>query len=74
VNYITPRSPPTFVYHAVEDKLVPREHAWAMISGLEKSKVPHEVYWIHGRDHVAAFLFPADAINQAIDFLDRTVR
>lgn len=74
VNYITPRSPPTFVYHAVEDKLVPREHAWAMISGLEKSKVPHEVYWIHDRDHVAAFLFPADAINRAIDFLDRTMR
>ncbi len=74
VNYITLHSPPTFVYHAIEDTLVPREHAWAMINALEKSKVPHETYWIKGRDHVAAFLFPMDAINQAIDFLDRTMR
>ena len=74
VNYVTPDSPPTFVYQAVDDKLVPREHAWAMIGALEESKVPHEVYWIHGRDHVAAFLFPADAINRAIDFLDRNLR
>ena len=73
-NYITSQSPPTFIYHAVEDKLVPREHAWAMITGLEKSGVPHEIYWIYGRDHVAAFLFPASAITRAIDFLDRTMR
>ena len=74
VNYITHHSPPTFVYHAVEDTLVPREHAWAMINALERSDVPHEVCWIDGRDHVAAFLFPSDAINRAIDFLDRTMR
>ena len=74
VNYITSHSPPTFVYQAVDDKLVPPEHAWAMINALERSNVPHEVYWIYGRDHVAAFLFPADAINRAIDFLDRAIR
>ena len=74
VNYVTKHSPPTFVYQAVDDKLVPPEHAWAMIHALEKSNVPHEVYWIYGRDHVAAFLFPADAINRAIGFLDRTMR
>ena len=73
-NYITPQSPPTFIYHAVEDQLVPREHAWAMITGLEKSGVPHEVYWINGRDHVPAFLFPASAITRAIDFLDQAMR
>ncbi|MES2659227.1 MAG: alpha/beta hydrolase [Verrucomicrobiota bacterium] len=74
VNYISPASPPTFVYHASEDKLVPREHAWAMIGQLEKYHVPHEVYWINGRGHVAAFLLPAGAVNRAIDFLDRTLR
>ncbi|MEO6476420.1 alpha/beta hydrolase [Luteolibacter sp.] len=74
VNYISSQSPPTFIYHAVEDKLVPREQAWAMIEALENHDVPHEIYWIYGRDHVATFLFPADAVNQAIDFLDRYSR
>ncbi len=74
VNHITRDSPPTFVYHATEDKLVPLEHAWAMIHGLEKFRVAHEVYWIKGRDHVAAFLFPQDAVNRAIDFLDQETR
>ncbi len=74
VNHISRMSPPTFVYHATEDKLVPLEHAWAMIHGLEKFRVPHEVYWINGRDHIAAFLFPAEAVDKAIDFLDRENR
>lgn len=74
VNHITPRSPPTFVYEAVDDTLVTREHAWAMINALEASGVPHEVCWIYGRDHVAAFLFPSDSISRAIDFLDRVMR
>ncbi len=74
VHHLSSHSPPTFIYHATEDTLVPREHAWAMITGLEKYKVPHEVYWINGRDHIPAFLFPANAVNRAIDFLDRTIR
>lgn len=71
VNYISEKSPPTFIYHATEDKLVPREHAWEMIAGLEKAGVPHQTYWIKGKGHVAAFLFPAGAVEGAIGFLDR---
>lgn len=74
VNHISRRSPPTFVYHATDDKLVPVEHAWAMIHGLEKHRVRHEVCWIPGRDHVAAFLFPGESIDRALDFLDREMR
>lgn len=74
VNYITSRSPPTFVYNAVEDRLVPPEHAWATIGALEKHDVPHEMYWIGKRGHIAAFLFPADAVNRAITFLDRYMK
>ncbi|MES2474909.1 MAG: alpha/beta hydrolase [Verrucomicrobiota bacterium] len=74
VNHISENSPPTFIYHATDDKLVPREHAWDLIHGLEENQVPHEVYWIDGRGHVAAFLFPGDAINRSIDFLDSVMR
>ncbi len=70
INHVSDASPPTFVYHAAEDKLVPRDHAWELINVLEEHHVPHDTYWINGRGHVAAFLFPADAINQAIGFLD----
>ncbi len=71
VHFISKRSPPTFVYHAANDTLVPPEHAWAAIQALEKHGVPHEVYWIKARNHIPAFLLPASAINRAIDFLDR---
>ncbi len=70
VNYIGPDSPPTFVYNAVDDKLVPPEHAWAMIHALQDNGVPHKSYWIAGRGHIAAFLLPANSVNEAIDFLD----
>lgn len=74
VNYVTPNSPPMFLYHGTDDHLVKTEHAWAMIHALEKNHVPHETYWIEGRDHIATFLFPAGAVNAAVKFLDRTMR
>ena len=74
VNYVTHRSPPMFIYHGTGDHLVPPEHARAMIAALEKHHVPHDTYWIEGRDHIAAFLWPAGAVNAAIDFLDRQMR
>jgi acetyl esterase/lipase len=71
VTYVTRRSPPMFIYHSTGDRLVPPEHAWAMISGLEKNRVPYETYWIEGRGHIAAFLLPGESVSAAIDFLDR---
>jgi acetyl esterase/lipase len=70
VNHVSATSPPTFVYQATDDTLVPRHHAWDLIAALEENHVPHDTYWINGRGHVAAFLFPADAINRAINFLN----
>jgi acetyl esterase/lipase len=74
VNYVTRKSPPMFLYHATGDQLVKPEHPLAMIYALEKSGVAHESYWIEGRDHIEAFLFPAGAVNAAVDFLDREMR
>ncbi len=69
--HVTRKSPPVFIYHGGADKLVPPEHAWNFIAALEQNKVPHEVYWIEGRDHIASFLLPAGSIDAAVDFLDR---
>ena len=73
VNYITKSSPPTFVYHSKADRLVPRGHADALIGSLKKSGVNHSVYWLEGKGHIATFLFPEEAIERSIDFLDRTL-
>lgn len=74
VSHVTPNSPPVFVYHSTGDTLVPVEHAETYIAALEKNQVTHEVYWIKGRSHIMAHLFPAQAISKAIDFLDQHLR
>ncbi|MDP4625367.1 MAG: alpha/beta hydrolase [Akkermansiaceae bacterium] len=74
VTHVTPKSPPVFLYHGTADTLVPIEHAHAYIASLEKNQVTHEVYWIEGRSHVMAHLFPAQAISKAIDFLDQHLK
>ncbi len=74
VNHITKNSPPTFVFHGTKDQLVPPEHAQAMLAALEKNHVAHDSYWVQGRDHIATFVFPANAVNAAIDFLDWHMR
>lgn len=71
VNYVTPESPPMFLYHATRDHLVKPEHAYAMMDALKANQVPYEVHWIKGLDHISAFLLPGTSIDKAIDFLDR---
>jgi acetyl esterase/lipase len=71
VNYISPSSPPTFIYQATEDRLVRPEHAFASLAALERAGVEHEVYWLHGKGHIAAFLLPDQAVKRAMEFLDR---
>jgi acetyl esterase/lipase len=73
VTYVRKESPPTFIYHGTADDLVPIEHPKEFIAKLEQNGVEHEVYWINGRSHIFAHLFPASAISKAIDFLDGRV-
>lgn len=70
VAQVRPDAPPVFIYHGTADTLVPIEHPHTFIAVLEKNDVKHEVYWIRGRSHISAHLFPAKAIPDAIDFLD----
>lgn len=71
VNHVTRHSPPVFIYHGGADTLVRPEHAWEFDAVLTKHKVPHELYWIEGRNHIAAFLLPGGSVDAAVDFLDR---
>lgn len=70
VAHVTRESPPVFIYHGTADETVPVAHPMAFIAALEKNGVEHETYWIKGRSHIMTHLFPANAISEAIDFLD----
>ena len=74
VTQVHPAAPPVFIYHGTADTLVPIEHPRAFIAVLEANDVIHEVYWIKGRSHILAHLFPASAIPDAIDFLDKHLK
>lgn len=74
VNDVTANSPPMFLYHGSADQLVRPEHPRAMMAALARHGVPHEMYWIEGREHIAAFLLPAGSVEAAMDFLDRELR
>ncbi|BCU78744.1 alpha/beta hydrolase [Luteolibacter sp. LG18] len=74
VYHVTPDSPPVFIYHGAADWFVPTEHARRFAAALEKNHVPHELYWLEGRDHFTAFLIPGRVHEEAIDFLDRVLR
>lgn len=71
VNHVEKGSPPVFLYHATDDRLVKPEHLHAMTTALEEKHVRHEVLWIPGRGHISAFLLPGKSVDRAIDFLDR---
>jgi acetyl esterase/lipase len=70
VTHITKASPPVFIYHGTADNLVPMEHPEAFSAALREKGVEHEAYWIKGRSHIMTHLFPANAISEAIRFLD----
>lgn len=69
VTYVKKESPPVFIYHGTADDLVPTEHPKAFIAALESKGARHETYWIEGRSHIMAHLFPAAAVRKAIGFL-----
>ncbi|CAM2802550.1 alpha/beta hydrolase [Rariglobus hedericola] len=74
INHISAGSPPVFLYHAGNDKLVPTEHAVRFEAALTAAGVSHEpVYWIKNRGHITGFLFDAGAEKAAITFLDRVL-
>jgi acetyl esterase/lipase len=71
VNHVAANSPPVFLYHGTDDRLVGPEHTWAMLDALERNRVTHEIHWIRGRGHISTFFWSGDTVDAAIDFLDR---
>lgn len=70
LTHVNSGSPPVFIYHGEDDKLVRPDHAEKFDSVLSYNKVPHQLHWIPKKGHITTFFFPSGAIDAAIDFLD----
>lgn len=71
IMHVTENSPPVFLYHGTEDELVQPVHTSELARALGKKGVVNEVFWLHGKGHISAFFGQDDAIEAAINFLDR---
>lgn len=50
-NYITSETPPTFIWHTVQDKLVFIQNSLEFAQELEKARIPWELHTFYGGDH-----------------------
>jgi dipeptidyl aminopeptidase/acylaminoacyl peptidase len=41
---VTKKTPPTFIFHAKDDKAVPIENSLQLLKALQKNKVPAEMH------------------------------
>lgn len=48
---VNPGLPPVFLWHTMEDKLVPVEHAQLYAAALHQHKIPHELHLYQHGDH-----------------------
>ena len=71
IMHVTENSPPTFLYHGTEDKLVQPVHSNELARALDAEGVVNEVFWLQGKGHIMAFFSQKKAVAAAIDFLDR---
>lgn len=74
VNHVTRTSPPIFIYQGTDDDLVQPEHAIRMQAAYRRAGMNPDIHWMKGRSHVDGFLFPGNKVDEAIDFLDATLK
>lgn len=73
VTHITPAAPPFFLYHGMDDDLVPVDHATDFQADLAAAGVPTEMMLLKWRGHITTFLTGDNAVDAAIQFLYRTL-
>lgn len=74
ITRVAAGQPPVFLYHGTWDQLVPFDHSSDYATALDAAGIPNELYALRGRGHVTAFLSDGEAVEAAIDFLDRWLR
>ena len=72
--YVTPQSPPFFMYHARWDRLVEVEQTERFAAALQAARVSYETYYRSLSGHILLFLMDATPVRLALDFLDRHLK
>ncbi|MFT3991769.1 MAG: alpha/beta hydrolase [Luteolibacter sp.] len=70
--HVKKNSPPIFIYQARRDHLVPPEHALRMQAAYARYGPAPQIHWLPG-GHISGFFLSGKVVDQAIDFLDRTL-
>ncbi|WP_052574132.1 alpha/beta hydrolase [Haloferula sp. BvORR071] len=74
LSHVTSASPPIFIYQGTADTTVPPEHARRMQAAYRRHGFDTQVFWLEGKGHIGAFLFPGTAMDAAIAFLDQHLK
>ncbi len=69
-DHITPGSPPTFLLHGTDDRVVPVEQSLSLAATLAEQGVPHELVLVEGGRHdFAEMSTRTDALERTADFV-----
>jgi len=69
-DHITPDSPPTFLLHGTDDRVVPVEQSLSLAATLAEQGVEHELMLVEGGHHdFAEMCTRTDALARTADFL-----
>lgn len=71
INHIGPWSPPMFLYHAEQDRLVEAVQSSHMQNKLREHGVEAELHLIEFWGHINAFLLDGDAVERGMNFLKK---
>ena len=69
ITYITPQTPPFFLFHGGMDSLVPFTQAEAFHHALRAKGVESGLLKMHLRGHITSFLTSGNAVEQGLLFL-----
>lgn len=74
VAHVNAGDPPVFIYQATVDYFVPEEQAHHYKAALDAAGITNELFLLRGHGHISGFFADGDAVNAALDFLDRYLR
>ncbi|MCM2354003.1 MAG: alpha/beta hydrolase [Pseudobdellovibrio sp.] len=72
LNFVGSETPPTFIYHGVDDSLVGIDQAEMLAAKLMQYKVTHQFFRVENRGHLTTYYFAQEAEDKAIEFLKST--
>lgn len=74
VSHVGPTSAPFFLYHGAWDRMVEPEQSRRLAAALAATGQKPDVYYVSGLGHLLTAVFPGEALDRGVSFLDAHVR